>query len=487
MRRAFAIVAGLAIGVSVWLAFAMTAPVPATAPATPLVARPAESPPLRPTAVIAPLACDEAIALGLPSAGLEPASLAWSPDGTQLAVGTRQFSRIGPRNTTPRVVLLSPATLEVRELAPGADPAWSADGKRLVFRERAIANDPTSDLVIFDVASSREVARIAGANGALSYAWRGSEVVFWRGSALYSWDAGTETRLFDGPPEWAQGSIVTTSERIVGVRFSGDGERAVVTVGPAYDRRPADVVVLDTRARSAERLIGAWRAEPSPRGHIVFASYLDRRELRLEDGRTLSTTRPFTGGFFMWSADGREPLLSPNDFGGSGWKVDLEAFDGSQVSMTLPLTLSFAGLSSRSDAFAGIEPGGRGPARLALKRCRAVDPRTGPATLTMYYGESNTEPWAARRDGTAPPDWEAHARRDLEQIGLHPLEIGRVRTLNPENTCDEPSCPNGFGLRVLIPYAERTRAYSRCFREPSPSTLAMDAAIRAFRCVPLYT
>jgi dipeptidyl aminopeptidase/acylaminoacyl peptidase len=470
-------VAGLAIGITAWLAFAPTSPVPATAP----VARPAESPPVRPTAVIAPLACDGAIELGLPSVGVEPASVAWSPDGTQLAVGTRQFARFGPRVLTPRIALLIPATLEVRELAPGADPLWSADGKRLVFRERAISNDPTSDLVVFDVASSREVARIAGANGALSYAWRGSEIVFWRGSALFSWNAGRETRLFDGPPAWAQESTVTM------VRFSGDGERAVVTVGPGWDRRPADVVVLDTRAGSAERLIGAWRAEPSPRGHIVFASYLDRRELWLEDGRTVSTMRPFTGGFLMWSADGREPLLSPNDFVGSGWAVDLEAFDGSQVSWTLPVAPNFAALNSRGDAFAGIEAGGRGPARLALKRCRAVDPRTGPATLTVYYGESNTEPWAARRDGTAPPDWEAHARRDLEQIGLHPLEIGRVRTLNPENTCDQPSCPNGFGLRVLIPYAERTRAYSRCFREPSPSTLAMDAAIRAFRCVPLYT
>jgi hypothetical protein len=481
VRRAFAIMAGLAIGITAWLAFATTTPVPAP------VARPAESPPLRPTAVIAPLACDEAIALGLPSERLEPASVAWSPDGTQLAVGTRQFGRFGPRDLTPRVVLLTPAALEVRDLSPGMDPAWSADGKRLVLRERAIWNDPTSDLVIFDLALSREVGRIAGANGALSYAWRGAEVVFWRGSALYSWNAGTETRLFDGPPAWAQGSTATTSERMVSVRFSGDGESAVVTVGPAWDRRPADVIVLDTRAGAAERLIGAWRAEPSPQGHILFASYLDRRELRLEDGRTFSTTRPFTGGFFMWSADGREPLLSPTEFGGPGWAVDLEAFDGSQVSMTLPMALSFAGLSSRGDAFAGIEPGGRGPARLALKRCRAVEPRIGPGTLTVYYGESNTEPWAARRDGTAPPDWEAHARRDLEQIGLHPLEIGRVRTLDPQNTCDEPSCPNGFGLRVLIPYAERMRAYSRCFREPSPSTLAMDAAIRAFRCVPLYT
>jgi hypothetical protein len=78
-------------------------------------------------------------------------------------------------------------------------------------------------------------------------------------------------------------------------------------------------------------------------------------------------------------------------------------------------------------------------------------------------------------------------RRDLELIGLHPVEIGRVRTLDPQNTCERPTCPNGFGLRVVIPYPERTRAYSRCFREPSPSTLAVGAAIAGFRCVPLYT
>jgi hypothetical protein len=111
---------------------------------------------------------------------------------------------------------------------------------------------------------------------------------------------------------------------------------------------------------------------------------------------------------------------------------------------------------------------------------------SGAPTVTVYYGESSFEPWAAKRDGSAPQGWEGMADRDLRTIGLHPLEIGRIRTLEPQILCDEPKCPNGFGLKVVIPNADRDRAYSRCFREPSPNTFAMDAAVGAYNCVPLY-
>jgi hypothetical protein len=264
------------------------------------------------------------------------------------------------------------------------------------------------------------------------------------------------------------------------VRFSGDGDRAAVQF------QSREMYVLDTRAGSVERLVGAWRIEPSARGHALFLAYLDHRELRLEDGRVESVPSPFTGGVVIWSPDGRTPLLSPNEFVGMGNTLDLAAFDGSPNIAAVPTLLAHASFNAGGDLYAGVRLGGRGPSSLDLYRCRETAARAAPATVTVYYGESSFEPWAAKRDGTASPGWESLADRDLRMVGLHPLEIGRVRTLEPQILCDEPKCPNGFGLRIVIPYGERDRAYSRCFREPYPNTLAMDAAVGAYHCVPLY-
>ena len=471
MRRASAVLAGLAIGIA-----ASLIPLPSTAVRSPEV-RSSESP--APATAITPVACDQKIAVTLPMSALDATSSSWSPDGRLLAIGAHAFSRMGSAAPDQqRVLLLTVATLELRDIARGTDPVWSADGSRLAFRDGHAWTDPAADLVVYDVASSVEVDRIAGASAKMPFGWRGGDLLYWKGSELWLWRGGTGSRVFDlarGP----ESGMVT-------VQFSGDGERAVITVG-AWDRALTEAAILDTRAGSIERLIGAWRLEPSPRGHNVFASFLDHRELRLEDGSVRSAPIPFTGGIVIWSSDGRQPLLSPNEFVGFDNTADLETFDGSNAGVAVPTLLQSAAFNLGGDLFSGVRFGGRGPSSPALYRCRMVEARPNPATVTVYYGESSFEPWAAKRDGTAPPGWEALAERDLRLVGLHPLEIGRIRTLEPSILCDQPKCPNGFGLRVVIPYADRDRAYSRCFREPYPNTFAMDAAIGAYQCVPLYS
>ncbi|TMC68476.1 MAG: hypothetical protein E6J13_14375 [Chloroflexi bacterium] len=473
MRRASAVLAGIVIGISA----AMVAPPPSTAP-TQAVPRPASP---QPNAIV-PVVCDDPIALSLPSPTLETDAADWSPDRTTLALGSRVYYRMGPyRPDEHRILVVTLAPLEVRDLARGTDPRWSADGARLAFRDLPPApNEPTTDIIVYDVANYREVARIA-ITSRTPYGWRGDELLFWRDGALFTWRGGAESRVLDAPR--------SLSGVYVDVRYSGDGERIVLSYyrqQPGRESTPSEVYVLDTVAAKSELLIGSWLAAPSPRGHAIFAAFLDHRELRLEDGTIARTSLPFTGGEIVWGPSGRDPLLSPNELVAFGTVTELETIDGRQAGVATPTLLWNSGFNASGGIFGGVRLGGRGPSRLELLRCRATEPRPAPGNITLYYGESSIEPWAAKRDGTAPLGWEELVRRDLEMVGLHPIEIGRVRTLDGQSLCAAAACPNGFGLRVVVPYADRDRAYSRCFREPYAGALTLGAAISGFHCAPLY-
>ena len=232
MRRVSAVLAGLAIGIGALL---VPGPVqPTTITVVPPSAEPA------PAAPMAPIACDQKIAVTLGDIGLQAVASAWSPDGTKLALGGSEYRRFGPYiPDEQRILILTVSSLEVRDIARGLGPVWSSDGSRLVFREApADWNSPTSDLVIYDVATSQEVARIANAGTNLGFGWRGKDVLFWRGSELRAWHAGVETAVLDLP--------VLQGRRDAVVRFSGDGERAALEF-PEFIH-PRETYLLDTRA-----------------------------------------------------------------------------------------------------------------------------------------------------------------------------------------------------------------------------------------------
>src|SRR5207245_8021813 len=174
VRRVSAVLAGLAIGIGALL---VPGPIqPTTITVVPPSAEPA------PAAPMSPIACDQKIAVTLGGIGLQTVASAWSPDGTKLALGGSEYRRFGPYiPDEQRILILTVSSLEVRDIARGLGPVWSNDGSRLVFREApADRNSPTSDLVIYDVATSQEGARIPNAGTNLGFGRRGEDVRFGR-------------------------------------------------------------------------------------------------------------------------------------------------------------------------------------------------------------------------------------------------------------------------------------------------------------------
>lgn len=410
-------------------------------------------------------------------------AFAWSPDGRTLALAREPFRRLG--SFVPgeqRIELLDPRSGETTDIGTGRRPQWSSDGTRLAF-EVASSRAPElpTTLVAYDVAARGEVGRIGGVSSAAAFAWRGDELLYWKGAELRAWRNGIDT-LRGTFPHPASDTLVRTA-------FSGDGERFSYLVRIEYSDRLSEALVGETATGQHEHLLRPWVVEWSPRGHRLFVSYLDRRELIEGSGTTDILYRPWTSGRFLWAPDGRSPLLARGVWSHPDVPLQLLAFDGQPSGFAVPSLPGAGAYSPDRRMYAGIVYGGRGPSQLAVYRCRENEPGTPrpPDTVTVYYGESSYEPWAAKRDGTVAAGWEERARRDLEAIGLQPISVSRVRTLEEHILCGDPHCPSGFGLQVVIPYDVIDRAYSRCFREADPRTLAMDAAIGLQGCLPLYS
>src|SRR5207237_9835630 len=114
----------------------------------------------------------------------------------------------------------------------------------------------TTDMCLLDVSAKRVVARIAGVS-ATAFGWRSEELLFWRGNELRVWADGRESRVTDAPR--------TLAGVYVEIRYSGDGERAVMSFydqRPGRESAPTEIGVIDTRGATSRALLGAWWAEP---------------------------------------------------------------------------------------------------------------------------------------------------------------------------------------------------------------------------------
>jgi len=154
VKRVSAVLAGLLIGTAGALL-----PIGSAAPVAAPVARPVASE--APATVVAKT-CDQAIPVTLPNTDMETVSFDRSPDGTVFVLGARVYHRMGPYvPDEQRVLMLSLSNLEPTDLAAGTDPRFSGSGSRIAYRApRPEANARATELIVFDVAAKREVARI---------------------------------------------------------------------------------------------------------------------------------------------------------------------------------------------------------------------------------------------------------------------------------------------------------------------------------------
>src|SRR5439155_11135216 len=240
VKRVSAVLAGLLIGTAGALL-----PIGSAAPVAAPVARPVASE--APATRVVAKTCDQAIPVTLPNTDMETVSFDRSPDGTVFVLGARVYHRMGPYvPDEQRVLMLSLANLEPTDLAAGTDPRFSGSGSRIAYRAPRPQTDVrTTDLVVFDVAAKREVARIAGVS-ATPFGWRGEELLFWRGNELRVWADGGESRVIDAPR--------TLAGVYVEVRYSGDGERAVMSFydqRPGRESAPTEIYVIDTRGATS--------------------------------------------------------------------------------------------------------------------------------------------------------------------------------------------------------------------------------------------
>src|SRR5213080_1183622 len=236
VKRVSAVLAGLLIGTAGALL-----PIGSAAPVAAPVARPVASE--APATVVAKT-CDQAIPVTLPNTDMETVSFDRSPDGTAFVLGARVYHRMAPYvPDEQRVLMLSLSSLGATDLAAGTDPRFSGSGSRIAFRAPRPQSDArTTELVVFDAATKREIARIADV-GPTPFAWRGEELLFWRGNELRVWAAGRESHVIDAPR--------TLAGVYVDVRYSGDGERAVVTLyeqRPGRESAPTETYLIDTLA-----------------------------------------------------------------------------------------------------------------------------------------------------------------------------------------------------------------------------------------------
>src|SRR5439155_274848 len=259
VKRVSAVLAGLLIGTAGALL-----PIGSAAPVAAPLARPVASE--APATVVAKT-CDQAIPVTLPNTDMETVSFDRSPDGTVFVLGARVYHRMGPNvPDEQRVLMLSLSNLEPTDLAAGTDPRFSGSGSRIAYRApRPEANARATELIVFDVAAKRELARIEDVS-ATPFGWRGEELLFWRGNELRVWADDRESRVIDAPR--------TLAGVYVEVRYSGDGERAVMSFydqRPGRESAPTEIYVVDTRGATSRALIGAWGAV-APRGWSCSAA-----------------------------------------------------------------------------------------------------------------------------------------------------------------------------------------------------------------------
>lgn len=268
-------------------------------------AAPTARPAVAPDAPLRPLDCTTQVALPVKVdriLGLSP-----SPDGSMLAVARHldpsSFSRTLIRQPTDpalqRIQVVDSRTLTViDDIGSGIRPLWSGSGRYLSYHlpHGGGAQVPT-DLVVFDTATRREIARLR-VNAAA--AWDGDALVYLDGADVHRWEP-TGDRILS--------TIYAAYLPPAGLPvLSADGRAFANAIG-LDGTAPVNAFVIEAATGRATTLTGVRGMEWSRTGHRLLVRYDDRRELIDEDGTVHRADVPFEGTVVQWSPDGRQPLF----------------------------------------------------------------------------------------------------------------------------------------------------------------------------------
>jgi hypothetical protein len=421
---------------------------------------------------LAPLTCSSRVN----SKDVIVRGVALSPDQSSVALA-RDLNRAGRVVTATardreleRVQLFDRASAAITDLGRGTAPfAWSADSAKLAFYDSRERDVIEADVIVFDVGARREVARLHGSGGAL--AWSDGALLYEIGTTLRSWTPTQDRALLQRSPDEA---------------FSVSADGAMIAIARYRDERIAQLRVVDAVRRTTDTFADVWAYDWSPRGHRLVVSYLDRAEIRDENGAVARFDHPVHTWAWSWGADGRRPIFAePAPEHGVTEIVPpvraLITIDRTPALVGIPL---FRGTLTRDGQYIGVDANGWDPPSFAIYDCDRVAPAYAPRpkTQTLYYPET-TEPWAAARDGTLPAAWDAEVAADLTRAGIHPLSVSVARPIpeQPLAECGSPAtCVNGRVLVVTIPYDERERAFARCFQIGDGVTYIPSTPLQAY-------
>ena len=258
--------------------------------------------PTRPEQPLTPLTCDARV----PGTDRIAYAAVLSPDQSLVALATDEgrvggLTKVAPDLEKRRIQLFDRTSHELTDLTRGAAPiVWSPDGTRVAFFEpQGGGVQVSTDLIVYDVISRRELTRVRPEpfNPAARVGWRGDELLYQVASTLRGWSPRGDRAVlhFEGAPD---------------VLVSADGEAvAAATFGADYSHA-TELSIFDVATGRRELLRDVWRYAWSPAGHRLLVSYLDRSEIRDEDGAVRSYDYPLHHWAWQWSVDGRRPVFA---------------------------------------------------------------------------------------------------------------------------------------------------------------------------------